>query len=251
MPFGLYFQETLPHSRYTLAAAAVLEAQCHRCSHFQGYFFRFFPVFHWLHLHLNLQNQQGQLENERLKHENLEARLYVLRQQLSPHFLFNSLGILNTLTHEPPVRNYIVQLSHVYRYLLARPQGHLSGLKREMEFINSYLYIIKERFEEALQVNIDVDTAFYDKQIPPASLQLLIENAIKHNVLSTDEPLTIWVYTRGSHIVVKNSLNQKQAVTETNGVGLHNIAERYRLLQGGEVIIERDDKFFTVKLPLL
>lgn len=218
---------------------------------FRGIFLDSFLYFIGYILHLNLQNQQGQLENERLKHENLEARLYVLRQQLSPHFLFNSLGILNTLTHEPPVRNYIVQLSHVYRYLLASHQGHLSGLKREMEFINSYLYIIKERFEEALQVNIDVDTAFYDKQIPPASLQLLIENAIKHNVLSTDEPLTIWVYTRGSHIVVKNSLNQKQAVTETNGVGLHNIAERYRLLQGGEVIIERDDKFFTVKLPLL
>lgn len=217
----------------------------------RGVFVNSFLYFIGYILHLNYQNQQAQVENGRLKQENLEARLHVLRQQLSPHFLFNSLGILNTLTTEAPVRNYIVQLSHVYRYLLAGHRGHLSSLKREMEFINSYLYIIKERFEDALLVTIDIDNTFLDKQLPPAALQLLIENAIKHNVLSADEPLSIWVYTTGSHIVVKNSLNKKPAATETNGVGLYNIAERYRLLQGGEVIIEHTDILFTVKLPLL
>ncbi|MFP9098743.1 sensor histidine kinase [Flavobacterium sp. RHBU_24] len=218
----------------------------------RGIFVNAFLYFIGYVLYLNDQNQQAQLENGRLKHENLEARLHVLRQQLSPHFLFNSLGILNTLTNDATVRKYIIQLSHIYRYLLAGHENHLAGLRQEMDFINSYLYIIKERFEDALQINIDISPADMDKKLPPAALQLLIENAIKHNVVSADEPLFITIYSRGGYVVVSNTLNLKiNETTDANGIGLHNITERYKLLSGREVVIERDATSFTVKLPLI
>lgn len=219
---------------------------------FRGMFVNAFLYFIGYVLHLNDQNQHAQLENERLKHENLEARLHVLRQQLSPHFLFNSLGILNTLTTDANVRKYIIQLSHIYRYLLASHEGHLAGLRQEIDFINSYLYIIKERFEDALQIKIDINEADLNKKLPPAALQLLVENAIKHNVVSADEPLLITIYSNGGYVVVTNTLNLKiNEVTEANGIGLHNITERYKLLSGREVIIEKDEALFIVKLPLI
>jgi two-component system, LytTR family, sensor kinase len=219
---------------------------------FRGIFVNSFLYFISYMLHLNYQNQQAQIENERLKHENLEARLYVLHQQLNPHFLFNSLGILNTLTADAAVRKYIVQLSHVYRYLLASHEGYLSTLRREMDFINAYLYIIKERFEDAITLKVEANEDDLDKKLPPAALQLLIENAVKHNVVSTLEPLTVAVYTTGNYVVVTNNFNPKMAGSvETNGIGLHNIAERYNLLNGGDIVIERTTDLFTVKLPLL
>lgn len=218
----------------------------------RGIFVNAFLFFIGYVLHLGDRAQLAQLENERLKHENLEARLHVLRQQLSPHFLFNSLGILNTLTTDANVRRYIIQLSHIYRYLLAAHEGHLAGLKQEVEFINAYLYIIKERFEDAIQVSIEINEADLYKKLPPAALQLLIENAIKHNVVAADEPLFITIYSKGGFVVVSNTLNLKlNESTEANGIGLHNIAERYSLLSGREIIIERDAKSFTVKLPLI
>lgn len=219
---------------------------------FRGSFVNAFLYFLGYVLHLNTQNQLALIENEKLKHENLEARLFVLRQQLSPHFLFNSLGILNTLTTDAAVQKYIIQLSHIYRYLLAGHESHLSLLSKEVEFINAYLYIIKERFENGLQVELDVNPGLFDKKLPPAALQLLIENAIKHNIVSEAEPLVIHIYTEKGFIVVANTLNRKlNESTEEGGTGLYNIAERYKLLSGGGIIIEQTSTHFTVKLPLL
>lgn len=232
----------------------------HGCGHrrilgaiiFRGFFMNAFLYFIAYILQLNTRTQQAMLENERLKHENLEARLHVLRQQLSPHFLFNSLGILNTLTEDPAVRKYIIQLSHIYRYLLAAHEGHLALLSKEIEFINAYLYIIKERFEDALEVTMDIDEDCLDKRLPPAALQLLIENAIKHNVVSVETPLFISVAASGGYVVVSNNVNLKlNDIAEANGIGLHNIAERYSLLSGKEMIIEHTTASFTVKLPLI
>lgn len=218
---------------------------------FRGSFVNAFLYFIGYMLHLSTQNQQAQLENERLKRENLQARLFVLRQQLSPHFLFNSLGILNTLTKDAGVHRYTIQLSNIYRYLLANHEGHLALLQQEMDFINAYLYVIKERFEDALQVTLAVDAEALQKKIPPAALQLLIENAIKHNVVAIDEPLHITIFTEDNYVVVRNTLNVKENNTPGEGIGLHNIAERYRLLSGAEVVIEKTDRLFTVKLPLI
>ncbi|MFP9112998.1 sensor histidine kinase [Flavobacterium sp. RHBU_3] len=219
---------------------------------FRGSFVNAFLYFLGYILHLNTQNQLALIENEKLKHENLEARLFVLRQQLSPHFLFNSLGILNTLTTDAAVQKYIIQLSHIYRYLLAGHESHLSLLRKEIEFINAYLYIIQERFENGLQVKLDVNPGLFDKQLPPAALQLLIENAIKHNVVSESQPLEVHIYTEDGYIVVANTLNRKlYDAPEEGGTGLYNIAERYRLLSGRNIIIEQTHTHFTVKLPLI
>jgi two-component system LytT family sensor kinase len=218
---------------------------------FRGAFVNAFLYFIGYILHISAQNQQAQLENERLKHENLQARLFVLKQQLSPHFLFNSLGILNTLTADAAVHKYIIQLSAIYRYLLANHEGHLATLKQEMDFINAYLYIVKERFEEALQVTITINDALLQRCVPPAALQLLIENAIKHNVVAAEEPLHITIFTQDNYIVVSNTLNPKAGNAPGEGIGLHNIAERYRLLSGTTLVIERTAGLFTVKLPLI
>lgn len=218
---------------------------------FRGSFVNAFLYFIGYILHLNTKNQQAQLENERLKHENLQARLFLLRQQLSPHFLFNSLGILNTLTTDAGVHKYTIQLSAIYRYLLANHESHLALLQQEIDFINAYLYVIKERFEDALQISINIHDGVLQKKVPPAALQLLIENAIKHNIVAIDEPLQINIYTENGHVVVSNTLNIKTDNTPGEGIGLHNIAERYRLLSGAEVVIEKTDRLFIVKLPLI
>lgn len=218
---------------------------------FRGSFVNAFLYFIAYILHLSTVSQRAILENQKLKHENLEARLFVLRQQLSPHFLFNSLGILNTLTADAVVHKYIIELSNIYRYLLTNHEGHLAVLEKEVDFINAYLYVVRERFEDALAVTVNINEADMQKKLPPAALQLLIENAIKHNIVSLDRPLNIQIYTTPGYIVVTNTLNQKRSESHGEGIGLHNIAERYRLLSGGEIIIEKTATEFTVKLPLL
>ncbi|MXN93262.1 sensor histidine kinase [Flavobacterium sp. Sd200] len=201
---------------------------------------------------LSAKNQKSLLENEILKHENLEARLFILKQQLSPHFLFNSLGILNTLTADENVHRYIVQLSNIYRYLLNSNTNHLATLTDEMAFIESYLYILKERFEDALQVNITIAPNHLTKKIPSASLQLLIENAIKHNILLAEEPLQINIFTQDNFIVVSNNFNPKPYNSgSSTGIGLHNINERYKLLSQNSISIQKNNSNFIVKLPLI
>lgn len=219
---------------------------------FRGAFVNAFLYFLSYVLFLTAHSQKTLLENEKLKHENLEARLYILKQQLSPHFLFNSLGILNTLTADENVHRYIVQLSNIYRYLLNSNTNHLATLKDEIAFIDSYVYILKERFEDALLVTITVAQEELNKQLPPASLQLLIENAIKHNTALTEEPLQINIFTQNGYIVVSNNLNLKSFESgNSTGIGLHNISERYKLLSQNNIIIQKDNNNFIVKLPLI
>ena len=218
---------------------------------FRGSFLNAFLYFIAYVLFLSQKNQQALVENERLKHENLEARLSVLKQQLSPHFLFNSLGILSALTENNKARKYIQQLSNIYRYLLNSNESHLAELRSELGFIQSYLYVLQERFEDALRVTINIPDTEGGRKLPAASLQLLIENAIKHNVASAEEPLYINVYLDGGYIVVSNNINPRSTMEESNGIGLYNIAERYKLLSDKEIIIKNSGDSFTVKLPLL
>ncbi len=202
------------------------------------------------------RSQRNQLEIEQLKQENLEARLKLLKQQVSPHFLFNALSTLKTTVDNPQTKNYIVQLSNVYRYLLSDKdspqQKNLVSLCDELAFIQSYLYILTERFEEALQVKIDVDENLMQKKLPPLALQILIENAIKHNIISPDEPLLIEVYNEGSStLTVRNRLQPKLSTDDSIGIGLQNIKDRYRLLGNKGIEVIPTEETFTVKIPLL
>ena len=214
----------------------------------------FSAVIYFIVYYLNLleEKQKASLEIEQLKQEKLEAQLDALKQQISPHFLFNSLSTLKTIVTEENSKEYIIQLSNVYRYLLSYNELHLTTLDEELEFVNSYLYIQKERFEDALIVSVIIEDAFLEKQIPPLVLQLLIENAIKHNIVSLDDPLQIKVFIEGKNtLVVSNNLQPKMTTESTTRKGLENIRNRYLILSGKNIEVIKSKDTFIVKVPLL
>lgn len=197
-------------------------------------------------------SQQSKLENERLKQENLQAKLSLLQEQVSPHFLFNSLGTLRTMMEEKAPREFIQRLSDVYRYLLSNKTADLVMLRAELDFTLAYLHILKERFENALITEIEVTHEAYYRKLPPVTLQLLIENAVKHNIVSVEMPLQIRIYTNGHDwLVVSNSLQPRKSVSDSLGSGLSNIRERYRILAGLDISVTKTDHHFTVSIPLL
>lgn len=198
------------------------------------------------------ESQQAKIEIEKLKQENLEARMNTLKQQISPHFLFNSLSTLKTIAPDAVTKEYVMQLANVYRYLLSYNENNLASLHNELTFTRSYLYILQQRFEDALQVDIDIPPTQLQEKIPPLSLQILVENAVKHNVVSLDEPLHIKIYTQGKdQLVVENNIQPKLSTEESLGKGLNNINDRYHLLAGKEIQIQQNETTFTVKIPLL
>lgn len=203
-------------------------------------------------LSMSAQSQQSSLENEQLKKENLQARLSLLQEQVSPHFLFNSLGTLRSMVQEKAPREFIQRLSEVYRYLLSNRMADLVELQSELDFTEAYLHILQERFEAAIVTEIHVEDKLRSRKLPTATLQLLIENAVKHNVVTIEDPLNIFIYTvENKWLVVSNSLKRRNKVSDSLGNGLSNIQERYRLLAGLDIGIAETDKLFTVRVPLL
>ena len=187
-----------------------------------------------------------------LEQAHLRAQLVSLQQQISPHFLFNSLSTLKTLVSDRPAKNYIVHLAGVYRYVLSFNDQYLTKLDDELKFIDSYLYILNERFGSMLKVNINIQHEHRILYLPSLSLQLLVENAIKHNICSAERPLYISITTTGSPaLIVENNFQPKQSRMERPGIGLKNIIERYKLLVDKSVDIANDNEKFTVTIPLL
>lgn len=199
------------------------------------------------------ERQKTQLELEQLKQENLEARLGLLKQQVSPHFLFNSLSTLKTMATDSKTKKFVLQLSNVYRYLLKDNNiQNLVSLKDELAFTESYLYIIKERFEDALIVSTTINEELLNKRLPPLVLQILIENAIKHNILTAEEPLKITIFTdKYQSLTVENILQPKQSTEDSLGIGLENIKGRYKLIGDKEIKILQTQHSFSVTVPLL
>ncbi|HTI90240.1 MAG TPA: histidine kinase [Puia sp.] len=211
--------------------------------------FCYFVVYY---LYVNMQLQNSRLENEYLKQDQLKAQLFSLQQQLSPHFLFNSLSTLKTIAPDKETKTYVMQLSNVYRYLLTFNDSQIVSVRTELAFMNSYLYIIKERFEDALQVSVSIDESFLDHYMPPLTLQILVENALKHNIISMDQPLYLHIYSHEAGILtVANSFQPKLSTEESNGKGLQNIKDRYELLAGRKIEICPNKDLFIVNLPLL
>ena len=196
-------------------------------------------------------------EQERVKIAHVQSQLDGLRNQVNPHFLFNSLNTLNHIVeyeNKKVAKDFINQLSKVYRYILDSREENTIVLEEELEFVNAYVAIQKERFFENLQVNVDVPQQYIYKKIIPLSLQLLIENAIKHNIISTKNPLTISIVVEEeNHLIrVTNNLQKKSTVLYSTKVGLENITERYRLLSSEKLVnIETSETHFSVSIPLL
>lgn len=204
------------------------------------------------YLRMILLRQRQAEEIAQLKETRLEASLSSLKEQLSPHFLFNTLNTLHSLTQEEAARSFIDALANVYRYVLQYKNINLATLRQELELVENYLYILKTRLEDAFVVDIQIAPALLNTQIPPLTLQLLIENAVKHNVASVSRPLTIQITNEGNDwIVISNNFQLKSTVGATTGNGLSNIMQRYRLLCEMDIVIEKTPAAFTVKLPVI
>lgn len=173
-------------------------------------------------------------EREEIEKGVAQAQFESLKNQVNPHFLFNSLNVLSSLVHIDPdlSEKFIDQLARSYRYLLEQKDKELVTLKTEIEFANSFSFLLKIRFEEKLKINIKIPTDAMNHLIAPLTLQLLIENAVKHNTISLEEPLIIDLYLdTNNYLVVKNNLQLRVQRMPSTGVGLKNIINRYKLFE--------------------
>jgi two-component system LytT family sensor kinase len=200
-----------------------------------------------------IQLQRTVAEKAQLEWQNVESQLEGLRNQVNPHFLFNSLNTLAYLIPEDPERavRFLQQLSNVYRYVLESRESKIIPLSKELEFLEAYVFLLKERFGDNLRVVIKDLAGDKNHFIVPLSFQMLFENAIKHNVISVEKPLTIEVFAENGHLIVRNNLQKKNQVMDSTGVGLNNIRDRYRMLTHQEVEIIASQQYFTVALPII
>ncbi len=192
-------------------------------------------------------------EAENLKRESLSAQLNALRTQVNPHFLFNNLNTLSSLIPENPAHavNFVQQLSKVYRHILEVKEEKSILLSKEMEVLEAYYFLLQTRFGNNIEVKIDIPCEKLDKKIVPLSLQILMENAIKHNIVSASRPLKINIFTENGSLVMDNNLQMKHQVSESTGIGLDNIRNRYKLLSEKEVKVTETGSNFTVSIPLI
>lgn len=197
--------------------------------------------------------KETELKKEILEKEKATVQYDNLKNQLNPHFLFNSLTSLNSLIFENPqlASEFLHQLSRVYRYVLEHKDKTLVSLSTEVDFIANYVQLLLARFDRGLVVNINISDPALDRKILPVTLQILIENAMKHNITSQDSPLVIDIYDDGVYLVVSNNLQVKQIIDTSNGLGLENLRSLYRVLIENEIVIEKNDTSFIVKIPLI
>ena len=181
------------------------------------------------------------------------AKFESLKNQLDPHFLFNSLNVLTSLIGENPnqAEKFTTKLSKVYRYVLEQRNKDLVPVEEELQFAKTYMQLLGMRFEDAIEFNIPDNISSGNLKIVPLSLQLLLENAVKHNVVSSSKPLAVKIYEENNYLIIENNINPKEAIGKSTKVGLQNIADRYGLITEQNVLIENNNKIFKVSLPLL
>ncbi|MFK8006274.1 MAG: sensor histidine kinase [Saprospiraceae bacterium] len=197
--------------------------------------------------------QKSIQEKEQLQRENIQSQLEGLKNQVNPHFLFNSLNTLTYLIPEEPDKavNFVQKLSKVYRYILEIRDQKIVTISDELEFLNAYVFLLKERFGENLNIKIDIPKNYYQSKIVPLSLQILFENVIKHNIISTQKPLMINVSIEKDKLIVKNNLQKKNQVISSTSMGLQNIKNRYQFFTKKEVDVIVTSASFLVALPLV
>lgn len=196
----------------------------------------------------------AELENARLKFSNTEAINQLLRQQIHPHFLFNALNTLKSLIRRHPEKaeEYLIHLSDFLRASISKGHKDIISLRDEIKLSVDYLEMQKMRAGEALKFSIDIDQqALSNRWLPAFSLQPLLENAIKHNVLTSEDPLFLDVIQEGDYLKVVNNLQVKHMTEASTGSGLMNLSERYKMLTGEDILIEDDGRTFTVKIKIL
>ena len=179
------------------------------------------------------------------------AQFESLKNQLDPHFLFNSLNVLSSLIDENPnlAQRFTSSMSKIYRYVLEQKDKELVTVEEELDFAKTYCELLKTRFEDS--VNFEVEVKDKKGFVVPLSLQLLLENCIKHNFATSAKPLIIKIYSENGNLIVENNLQAREQVKEREGIGLSNIVQRYSLITNRNVFIEKSEDYFKVKIPLL
>ncbi|MFD2571282.1 sensor histidine kinase [Spirosoma soli] len=210
-------------------------------------------------IYLYRQWQQTNAEKEALLKVQWQGQFESLKNQVNPHFLFNSLNSLSSLISDEPAKaeRFVDEMAKVYRYLLRSNEGELTTLKTELGFISSYTHLLKTRYGKGISVTVDVEAVEDTCYLPPLTLQMLVENAVKHNTILNHKPLTIEIKAMPSvhqhvgQLMVRNNLQKRTIRTGSNQVGLSNIAAKYQMLSKQDIVVEDDGQYFTVLLPLL
>jgi len=208
----------------------------------------------WEVIYIIDKYKESVAEKETLKQLNLEQEFDNLKQKVNPHFLFNCFNTLSSLISEDKEKaeRFLDELSKVYRYLLRSNEDGMSTLENELKFIQSYFQLLKTRYGDGLQMHIQIDKRCYSYLLPSLSLQLLVENAVKHNVVSKYNPLSIEIFTTAANqLVVNNNIHRKQQKEKSTKIGLGNIKAKYDLIdQAGFQVVEGERNFMVV-LPLV
>ncbi|MCD7937548.1 MAG: histidine kinase [Tannerellaceae bacterium] len=204
-------------------------------------------------IYMNRRNREVQSENQELQAEVLINQYEALKNQLNPHMLFNSLNTLRSLIRETPdkAQDYLQQLSKVLRYTLQENENKSVTLEEEMEFANAFIFMLKMRYEENIIFEISIPGNTGEKRLPPMSVQMLIENSVKHNEISNRHPLTIRIEATGQALTVSNPVQPKRTPYVGTGIGLANLSKRYQLLFKQDIIVNRENNHFSVTIPLI
>lgn len=198
--------------------------------------------------------KNSEIESEKLKRRNIESHYEILKNQVGPHFLFNSLNTLLSLMDEdiPAAKEFVEKLAAYYRYSLQVNDRDTNSIASEIKLIEHFVFLLKCRFGNNLSV--EIDSALYkenNRYSVPMAIQMLVENAVKHNIISADKPLKIKIGITEPYLFVENNLQKKEALDSSNGIGLDNIRNRYQMLNNQEIIITDDGKSFKVMLPII
>ncbi|WP_291117106.1 2TM domain-containing protein [Flavobacterium sp. UBA6135] len=197
--------------------------------------------------------QENKVKEQKVIAGTASAQFESLKNQIDPHFLFNSLNVLSSLIEENPesAQKFTTSLSKIYRYVLEQKDKELVSVQEELNFAKTYMNLLKMRFEKSITYELPENFDNEDAKVVPLSLQLLLENCIKHNVVSESKPLHIKIYIENNQLVVENNLQKKEVLSERKGVGLQNIVNRYAILTDRKVLVDENESTFKVYLPVL
>ncbi len=199
------------------------------------------------------QNAKKEVVEQKLIAKSANAQFESLKNQLDPHFLFNSLNVLSSLIDENPeqAQKFTSSMSKIYRYVLEQKDKELVSVEEELDFAKTYCDLLKTRFEDSVSFEFNISESVKNQYVVPLSLQLLLENSIKHNFATSAKPLHIMIFSENGNLIVENNLQARELPNKSTGVGLANIVSRYNLLTDRNVFVEKSEEFFRVKLPIL
>jgi uncharacterized membrane protein YecN with MAPEG domain len=231
---GFFQDENLAHYFFSLLITVIVSIVFHLIYFYKAY-------------------QENKVKQQKIIAGNASAQFESLKNQIDPHFLFNSLNVLSSLIEENPenAQKFTTSLSKIYRYVLEQKDKELVTVEEELSFAKTYMNLIKMRFENSITFELPVNFHHKDAKVVPLSLQLLLENCIKHNIVSESKPLHIKIYIQENQLVIENNLQKKEVLSDRQGVGLQNIVNRYAILTQRKVVIKENEQQFIVFLPIL